>query len=124
MVGVRTGDADRDDRLFRHELDRPRALKPAYLHRADDWYNYTYEHNGHQVKSYWQNPVGVDRGEPSLGLYAVNVLVGHHGVFSLTPIWLLSVAGVAGWMWRGQDPRLRGWRRAWPPSRWPASCFT
>ena len=37
----------------------------------------------------------------------MNVLVGHHGVFSLTPIWLLSAAGMAGWMWRGHDPRLR-----------------
>jgi len=84
-----------------------RALEPAYLHRAGDWYAYTYEHNGHQVRSYWQNPVGVDRGEPSWSLYAVNVLVGHHGVFSLTPIWCLSAVGMAGWMWRARDPRLR-----------------
>jgi hypothetical protein len=83
------------------------TLEPAYAHRADDWYNYTYEHNGQQVKSYWQNPVGVDRGEPSLAIYAANVLVGHHGVFSLTPIWLLSAAGMAGWMRRGPDRRLR-----------------
>ncbi len=28
-------------------------------------------------------------------MYALHVLVGHHGIFSLTPIWLLSVlAGI------------------------------
>jgi len=30
------------------------------------------------------------RGEPTRLLYAVHVLVGHHGIFSLTPVWLLS----------------------------------
>ena len=34
------------------------------------------------------------------------MLVGHHGVFSLTPVWLLSVWGT--WLWlRGGDGRLR-----------------
>jgi hypothetical protein len=28
-------------------------------------------------------------------MYAVHVLVGHHGVFSLTPIWVLALAGMA-----------------------------
>ena len=27
------------------------------------------------------------------------MLVGHHGIFSLTPIWLLSVAGAFIWLW-------------------------
>ena len=87
-------------------------LEPAYLHRTgtDNWYDYTYDRNGRQVESYWRHPVGVDRGEPSRGVYAANVLVGHHGIFSLTPIWLLSVAGLGAWMWRNRDPRLR-WRR-------------
>jgi hypothetical protein len=32
--------------------------------------------------------------------------VGHHGIFSLTPVWLLSVCGL--WLWlRGADARLR-----------------
>ncbi len=78
------------------------TLKPAYAHRTtgDDWYNYTYERNGRTIKSYWIDPVGVDRGEPSAGRYAVNVLVGDHGIFSLTPIWLLSFAGMGAWMFR------------------------
>ena len=36
------------------------SLEPAYLHRsgADNWYDYTYQRNGRQVESYWQNPGG------------------------------------------------------------------
>jgi len=50
-----------------------------------NWYDYP--------KSYWLNPQGVDRGEPSRMLYSMHMLVGHHGVFSLTPVWLLSFGG-------------------------------
>jgi hypothetical protein len=84
-------------------------LKPAYLHRTtgDSWYNYTYERNGRQIESYWCKPVGVDQGEPSQGLYALHVLAGHHGVFSLTPVWILSFVGMGIWMARRGDPRLR-----------------
>jgi len=85
------------------------SLKPAYLHRSgdDNWYDYTYERNGRTIESYWKNPVGVDRGEPSRAAYALHCLVGHHGIFSLTPIWLLSLAGMAAWLRPGRDPRLR-----------------
>jgi F0F1-type ATP synthase assembly protein I len=36
-------------------------------------------------------------------VYAFHVLVGHHGIFSLTPLWLLTLAGC----WWG----LRSWHR-------------
>ena len=37
------------------------------------------------------------------------MLVGHHGIFSLTPVWLLSLAGMFLWMWpRRRDPRICG----------------
>jgi drug/metabolite transporter (DMT)-like permease len=85
------------------------SFEPAYAHRDshDTWYNYTYEVRGRTIESYWNNPVGFDRGEPSRGLYMLNVLVGHHGVFSLTPVWLLSFLGLGLWLWRPHDPRLR-----------------
>ena len=57
--------------------------------------------------SYWNDPKGIDKGEPSPKVYALNVLVGHHGVFSLTPVWLLSLAGLGLWLFRRGDPRLR-----------------
>src|SRR5262249_21390030 len=31
--------------------------------------------------------------------------IGHHGIFSLTPIWLLAVPGLF-WLWRGQGYRM------------------
>jgi len=85
------------------------SLKPAYLHRSgtDNWYDYEYVQDGKKVESYWRDPPGIDRGEPCRGLYALHVLVGHHGIFSLTPVWLLALAGTIVWMGPSRDPRLR-----------------
>ncbi len=82
---------------------------PAYAHRhgPDSWYRYTIELPGGRVlTSYWENPAGVDRGEPSPARYALHALVGHHGIFSLTPAWLLVPGGLAVLAGRG-DRRLR-----------------
>ena len=81
----------------------------AYMHRSgtDNWYDYTYERDGRQIESYWRHPAGLDRGEASPAIYAMHALVGHHGIFSLTPIWLLSAVGMLLWMWKARDPRLR-----------------
>lgn len=66
----------------------------------NNWYEYEL--------SYWLDTrkTGVDRGEPSRLAYAFHVLIGHHGVFSLTPIWLLSFLGAGIWLARGA-PSLR-----------------
>ena len=74
------------------------TIVPAYGNK--DWYDYTYLHNGEVKESYWRNRAGIDRGEPDYGVYALHTLVGHHGVFSLTPIWLLSVGGAIALAWR------------------------
>ena len=76
------------------------SWRPPYLHRSpgDNWYDYTYERNGRTVESYWNHPVGVDRGEASPAVYAFHVLIGHHGIFSLTPVWLLSLWGTGIWL--------------------------
>ncbi len=78
---------------------------PAYSHRGTapaeaggpdaNWYDYSLTlPTGKVLTSYWRNPQGVDRGEPSAAAYAVHMLVGHHGIFSLTPAWLLVVPGL------------------------------
>ncbi len=70
---------------------------PATLavHRFDDWYDFEYDRPDRKnIPSYWRNPAGVDRGEPNLGKYTFHALIGHHGIFSLTPIWLLIFPGV------------------------------
>jgi hypothetical protein len=63
---------------------------PPYAQRDPDnnWYDYEGSH--------WrpENRTGIDRGEPSRPIYAAHSLVGHHGVFSLTPMWCLSMVGI------------------------------
>jgi hypothetical protein len=80
------------------------TLSPPYAHRSstnpeDNWYQYKYTVEGVEVESYWANRQGIDRGEESKLKYAWHCLLGHHGIFSLTPIWLLSFAGMFVW-WR------------------------
>jgi len=82
------------------------SWRPPYMHRShtdpeDNWYAYTYTVDGKERQSYWLDPQGIDRGEPSKLTYAFHTLIGHHGVFSLTPVWLLSALGLCLWLVRG-----------------------
>jgi hypothetical protein len=56
----------------------------------DNWYDYP--------GSYWlatnDKKSLIDQGQPSRAIYAFHFLFGHHGIFSLTPIWLLALAGM------------------------------
>jgi len=96
------------------------SLKPPYLHRGeeDNWYDYTYEVRGRTVESYWRNPQHLDRGEGSPAWYTFNLLLGHHGIFSLTPVWMLSVAGALIWLVGGRsaDPSVQQANQP-PPER-------
>ncbi|QGJ72083.1 Hypothetical protein PBC10988_37980 [Planctomycetales bacterium 10988] len=85
------------------------SWRPPYAHRneGDDWYSYTYEKNGRTHESYWDNRVGIDRGEESPAMYAFHVILGHHGIFSLTPVWVLSFLGMFIFPFLKQTP-LRG----------------
>ncbi|MCG8586031.1 MAG: hypothetical protein MI757_15090 [Pirellulales bacterium] len=67
------------------------------VHAWDNWYDYEYTVRGRVRESYWRNRENrskIDQGEESRLKYALNVLVGHHGIFSLTPIWILSMVGI------------------------------
>ncbi|HUY91287.1 MAG TPA: hypothetical protein VMV10_21290 [Pirellulales bacterium] len=88
------------------------SVLPAYAHRGktnalaqrldphagDNWYDYQYRRGEKRIiDSYWsklETRSPIDQGEPDRAVYAFHVLIGHHGIFSLTPIWLLSVLGV------------------------------
>ncbi|MCA9065177.1 MAG: hypothetical protein KDA96_19040 [Planctomycetaceae bacterium] len=67
------------------------GIKPFYAYYGTEKYEYI--HNG--IPSYWMNPQGMDALQESTPVYAMHCLIGHHGLFSLTPVLLLSVAG---WM--------------------------
>jgi hypothetical protein len=75
------------------------------LKQWDDWYEYP--------GTYWKDGQrrGVDRGEPSKRVYLLHLTVGHHGLFSLTPIWLLMPAGWIIGIRRG-PPALRRYHGA------------
>jgi hypothetical protein len=66
--------------------------EPVYAKFGGPWYMYEGSH--------WSRPPrdpeapGIDFAAEPKGVYALNFLVGHHGLFSLTPIWLLALGGM------------------------------
>ncbi len=76
--------------------------EPPYMHRGEiensfavtgvddpeNWYDW--------AGSPWmsEDEVGLDAGESNTARYAFHALAGHHGIFSLTPVWILSLLGV------------------------------
>lgn len=93
--------------LWDEQLQKQFTLQPTSegvsVYQCDDWYDYP--------NTYWiaGKKTGVDLGEPSSWIYAFHCLIGHHGVFSLTPIWFVSLLGVAPAAWFSRkvltDPR-------------------
>jgi hypothetical protein len=87
---------------------------PAYSKFGGPWYEYEGSH--------WRKPppglvkYGIDwaRMHESRGEYAFNVLVGHHGLFSLSPIWLLAAGGMA---WAVCSTRSNSVGRAFQPQK-------
>lgn len=82
--------------------------KPPYSYGAGDvnteqskqvnnWYDYDFirKFDGRKVDSYWRNPNNpLDLGEASTPHYLFHSLIGHHGLFSLTPILIFGFAGM------------------------------
>jgi hypothetical protein len=79
----------------------PPAKGTWTIYEWDDWYDYP--------KSYWLpgSKKGVDLGEPDRWNYVVHLLVGHHGVFSLTPIWFWMLCGSIFWLIQGPEALSR-----------------
>ncbi|MDG2359643.1 MAG: hypothetical protein P8M20_08325, partial [Planctomycetaceae bacterium] len=61
--------------------------KPFYLYYGTE--KYLYELDG--VKSYWHTPHGMDQSLDSPLTYFFHCVIGHHGIFSLSPIFLLAI---------------------------------
>lgn len=85
----------------RYAVDYAPDRKSLELRKWDNWY----EFDG----SYWSSGElsSVDNGEPSQLVYGFHCLLGHHGVFSLTPIWLFCVWGTFLWL-RSSNRSLAG----------------
>lgn len=82
---------------------QPRGTNRIEIRKWANWYDYpgTYWHDGRRA--------GVDAGEESPLVYAFHCLVGHHGLFVLTPIWLLTAWGMVLAVRQGGTWRAIGW---------------
>lgn len=69
--------------------------KPFYLYYGTG--KYLYEVDG--IPSYWHTPRGMDQSLDSPLTYLFHCVIGHHGIFSLSPIFLLSVVPVFQRQW-------------------------
>jgi len=62
------------------------GLGPNYLHFGGPIYHYD--------GSYWNHPRGIDAADEGKLVYLINMLIGHHGIFSLSPILLFGAVGL------------------------------
>jgi hypothetical protein len=63
--------------------------KPAYANFGGPWYEYA---GSHWTKAKMiPPPTGIDFANESKPVYAFHLLLGHHGLFSLSPVWLLAL---------------------------------
>ncbi len=78
------------------------SWKPVYADYGTDKYRFVVD----GVPSYWMQPQGVDRNLDSPWMYFLHCTIGHHGLFSLTPI---AVFSLISWVTcaRLRDRRLR-----------------
>ena len=65
------------------------GLKPFYAYYGTE--KYVYVHEG--IPSYWSNPQGLDANTESTATYFFHCVLGHHGLLSMTPIYLLTLIG-------------------------------
>lgn len=74
--------------------------KPFYLFYGTEKYRFVFEGK----PSYWLNPQGVDQSRDSFPVYLFHCTIGHHGIYSLTPIFLLTILGwlTAPLWWRSK----------------------
>jgi hypothetical protein len=79
---------------------------PAYTKIESEWYQYEGSH--------WAKKGADRRGVDFAGdkesrpTYAMHLLVGHHGLFSLTPVWVLAFAGMLLGLMSAAQARWRG----------------
>jgi hypothetical protein len=73
-----------------YAIINPSESNDYQIHAWNNWYDYP--------GSYWSNQnkrkSKVDRGQADRWAYAFHILFGHHGIFSLTPVWIFSFAGM------------------------------
>jgi hypothetical protein len=79
-------------------------LLPAYGEFGGSWYNFE---GSHWIE---RGTAGIDYAQDAKAVYAFHLLFGHHGLFLLTPIFLLSIVGC--WVSIPRSTRYPGPARA------------
>jgi hypothetical protein len=64
---------------------------PAYSEFGGPWYNFE---GSHWAKLGTPAAKGIDFADEPKPVYAFHLLLGHHGWFSLTPVWFVALAGL------------------------------
>lgn len=62
---------------------------PFYSAYGSDKYEFVHE----GIPSYWMHPRGIDRNIDAFPVYLLHCVVGHHGLLSLSPIFVLTLVG-------------------------------
>lgn len=65
------------------------GIKPFYAYYGTE--KYVYVHEG--IPSYWTSPQGIDANTESTPVYLFHCVLGHHGLLSLTPFFVLTIWG-------------------------------
>lgn len=65
------------------------GIKPFYTYYGTEKYEYVHE----GVPSYWVTPKGIDANQEHPATYLFHCILGHHGLLSLTPVFLLAIWG-------------------------------
>lgn len=82
------------------------GIKPFYTYYGTE--KYVYVHEG--IPSYWSEPQGIDANQESTLVYLFHCVLGHHGILSLSPIYLLTLAG---WFIGWRSDRHRSLHTVW-----------
>ena len=67
------------------------GLKPFYAYYGTEKYEYTIDGKDSHWKKLKNNPTGIDAGGDSTPAYLLHCTVGHHGLLSLSPVFLLTL---------------------------------
>ena len=79
------------------------GIKPFYAYYGTEKYRYMHE----GVPSYWMDPKGIDANDESPPVYLLHCVAGHHGILSLTPIFLLTFYG---WFRGLRSATMKRWK--------------
>lgn len=75
-------------------------IRPAQSEFGSAWYQYEGSHWNPPPEGYTKTGIDWAKYQEGRPMYAFHLLLGHHGLFSLTPIWLLAFVAMLAGCWR------------------------